>query len=315
MLAAATMLLWSTLPVALDIALAATDVITLTWLRFAFAAVVVGCWLAATGKLGQYRNLSKRAGLLLTLASVMLIGNYLLYLAGLDHSSPATAQLLIQLAPILMALGGIIIFRERFTKAQWMGLALLGIGLVVFCVDRAGDAGISIGRWKTGAALIIAAAVVWAIYALAQKALLESLGSSAILLVIYCVAALVLLPFGQPLALAAVATPLQWIAIGYCALNTLLAYGAFAEALAHWPASRVGMVLALSPIGTLAFVALMHRLMPGVVDAERIGSLGLIGMAVAVSGSIIANLPHRRRSRAVVAAGPSEVLLDSGGRS
>jgi hypothetical protein len=40
--------------------------------------------------------------------------------------------------------------------------------------------------------------------------------------------------------------------LAFCALNTVVGYGAFAESLAHWEASRVGAVLALTPLGTLA---------------------------------------------------------------
>src|SRR3546814_8058953 len=51
------------------------------------------------------------------------------YLLGVQYTSPANAQLLIQLAPLLMALGGIVVFRERFNAWQWLGLAVIVIGL------------------------------------------------------------------------------------------------------------------------------------------------------------------------------------------
>ena len=50
-----------------------------------------------------------------------------------------------------------------------------------------------------------------------------------------------------------------WL-LAYCALNTLVAYGAFAEALAHWEASRVSTILATTPLLSLGVIALVHGL-------------------------------------------------------
>ena len=69
----------------------------------------------------------------------MLVGNYVFYLLGVQHTTPANAQLLIQLAPLLMALGGIWVFGERFRAAQWLGLALLVAGMGLFFADQLAD--------------------------------------------------------------------------------------------------------------------------------------------------------------------------------
>ena len=74
---------WATLPVALKLTLAQLDPYTLTWARFAFAAIVVGAWLAWRGEFARFAQLGRRGWLLLAIAAVMLVGNYLLYLLGL----------------------------------------------------------------------------------------------------------------------------------------------------------------------------------------------------------------------------------------
>ena len=52
----------------------------------------------------------------LTLTAVAcLLGNYLLYIWGLDHITPGAAQILIQLAPLLLLIGSVVIFKERFS--------------------------------------------------------------------------------------------------------------------------------------------------------------------------------------------------------
>lgn len=302
-LALATAGFWATLPVALKIAVERVDVLTLTWFRFLVAALVVGAWLALRGGLGGLRGLGRGHVLLLALAAAMLIANYLLYLAGLDFTTPANAQLIIQLAPLLMAVGGIVVFGERFRTGQWIGLGILVAGLGLFFSDQLAAAARDPGRYLAGSALIVAAAVVWALYALAQKQLLVRLSSAAVMLVIYVVASLVLLPLARPAALLGL-DGVQTIAVLYCAFNTLAAYGAFAEALAHWEASRVGLVLAITPLLTLAVVTLGHLLAPELVAPERIGALGLLGAALVVGGSATSSLLGARRSQPAAALRP-----------
>lgn len=287
-LALTTAACWATLPVALKFTLGQLDAYTLTWFRFVVAAIGLGGWLAWRGGLGGYRRLPRGHWALLLLAAAMLIGNYVFYLVGLDFTTPATAQLLIQLAPLLMAVGGVLVFRERYGLGQWLGLALVGVGLWLFFHEQwnaqAGGA-----QYLRGSLLIGLGAVVWAIYALLQKQLLNRLTSPAVLLFVYVVASVVLLPLATPVRLATLDAA-HWVALLYCALNTLVAYGAFAEALAHWEASRVSVVLALTPILTVLCVEAVHALAPGFVAPEQIGVVGFLGALLVVLGSALSSL-------------------------
>jgi len=293
LLALLTAALWATLPVALKVALVAVDPWTLTWFRFLFAALGLGAWLAWRGRLVAFRGLRGSHWRLLALAAVMLIGNYVLYLFGLHYTSPANAQLLIQLAPLLMAVGGILVFGERFRGGQWVGLGVLLLGLGLFFRDQLLQLAAS-PDYVLGSVLVLLAAVVWAIYALAQKQLLMRLGSPLILVFIYVVATLALWPLARPGSLAGL-DGLQWFALIYCALNTLGAYGAFAEALAHWEASRVSLVLAVTPLLTLLSVELAHFFAPSLIVPETVGALGLLGALLVVTGSALTSFLGRRR--------------------
>jgi drug/metabolite transporter (DMT)-like permease len=290
-----TTLCWATLPIALKIVLAVLDPITLTWFRFLVAAVFTVAWLGLRGKLrgnAGFGALGRRGWLMLAVAALMLVGNYVFYLLGVQHTTPANAQLLIQLAPLLMALGGIWVFGERFRAAQWAGLALLALGLALFFDDQLVAAARAPG-YVLGSALVVVGAVVWAVYALLQKQLLVKLGSMHILLFIYAVAAIVLLPFARPTALLEL-DALHWAVLAYCALNTIGAYGAFAEALAHWEASRVSAVIATTPLLCIAAVSAVHALWPQWLAAERITMLGWLGAGLAVAGSAAVSLLGRR---------------------
>lgn len=283
---------WATLPVALKIALEALDPLTLTWARFAIAALVVGAWLAWRRGFRAYRGHGLGTWAMLLIAALTLIGNYVFYLVGLAWTTPATAQLLIQAAPLLMALGGIVVFRERFNRAQWLGFAAVSVGLLLFFLDQH-EASDARPGFLAGSALVLLAALVWAVYALLQKQLLNRFSSLAVLWVVYLVATVVLLPLANPAALLAL-DPLHALAFAYCALNTLGAYGAFAEALAHWEASRVSVVLALTPILTVLSVAAVHALWPALIAPERIAALGWTGAAMVLAGSVMVSTLRTR---------------------
>jgi drug/metabolite transporter (DMT)-like permease len=289
LLAFVTAAFWATLPVALKVALEQLDPYTLTWARFAFAALAVGGWLAWRGRWRAFAGLRPRAWALLAVAALMLTGNYVFYLLGLEYTTPANAQLLIQAAPLLMALGGIAVFGERYNRWQWLGLAAIVAGLALFFVDQLGRPTPDGARYVFGSALVGVAALVWAVYALAQKQLLNHLSSFSILGFVYVVATLVLLPFAAPARLLAL-DGLHALAFLYCAVNTLGAYGAFAEALAHWEASRVSVVLALTPLLTVATVEATHALAPALVQPERIAAIGWLGAALVVAGSAVSSL-------------------------
>jgi len=284
---------WATLPIALKLVLQSLDPITLTWFRFLVAALVTGAWLGFRGRLGGYRALSGRGWTMLFVAALMLVGNYVFYLLGVQHTTPANAQLLIQLAPLLMALGGIWVFGERFRAAQWLGLALLVAGMALFFADQLAASAKAPG-YVLGSALVIVGAIVWAIYALLQKQLLVRLGSMQILWFIYVFASLALLPFAHPAQLLQL-DGLHWALLAYCAFNTIGAYGAFAEALAHWEASRVSAILATTPLLCIAAATVVHALWPQWLAPERITPLGWMGAGLVVAGSAAVSLLNARK--------------------
>ena len=288
-LALVTAACWATLPIALKMSLSVLDPMTLTWFRFAFAAVFMLIWLALRQQLGPYRGLIQKDWRWLFAATILLIGNYVGYLFGVYYTSPGNAQLLIQLAPMLMALGGIWIFKERYVWGQWLGLAIIAIGLMLFFKEQWQGAASAGSRYILGSAIIGLASVSWAGYALLQKQLLMKLDSSHILTAIYLFSALLLWPFAHPSQLLKL-DALHWGLLGYCAINTLVAYGAFAEALAHWQASRVSAILATTPLLCLLAVWLTHSLWPAAIAPEHVTALAIFGAILVVIGSALSSL-------------------------
>jgi len=289
-LALTTMLLWAVLPFALQAILVALDPVTITWTRFAVASLLLGAILRTRGTLpgrGELRSVA----LLLVVATLGLAANYVLSLIGLHWTSPSDSQVLIQLGPMLLGLGGILVFRERPTRIQWIGFALLLAGLVGFFVTRL-EITTSAARLRPGAAVIGLAALAWSVYGLAQKQLLQRLSSAHVLLCVYVGCTLCFTPWAEPQRLLALDAAQAWL-LAFAALNTLVAYGAFAESLAHWEASRVGAVLALSPLATLAIAALVPIRWPGGSSLPALGTESWLGALLVIAGSVIASLGGR----------------------
>ena len=115
-LAVITMILWAVLAPALKVTLAEMDAYTIIWYRFLVSTVVLGAVLAYRGQLPRIGRLSRGVQGLLVVATGFLAANYILFLLGLKHTTPANTQVLIQLAPLLLAVGGLGVFGERFTR-------------------------------------------------------------------------------------------------------------------------------------------------------------------------------------------------------
>jgi drug/metabolite transporter (DMT)-like permease len=246
-------------------------------------------YLSLTRRLPAFRPLGRKGAGLVVLAVFGLVGNYVLYLIGLKLISAGTAQLMIQMGPIFLMLCSLYVFKERFTLAQCLGVVVLLSGFGLFFNQRIGELLGSMGAYTTGILLVLLAAAVWTFYALSQKQLLNQWNSLQVMMVIYLGCAVVVTPWAHPLQ-ALNLSPLQgWLLLG-CCLNTLVAYGAFAEALAHWQASRVSATLALTPLVTFASAALGSALWPDFVHGEDANTLAYFGAVVVVAGSAVVAL-------------------------
>jgi drug/metabolite transporter (DMT)-like permease len=288
-LASITMLLWAVLPLALKILLRAMDSSTIVWYRFFLSSILLGALLAWRGGLPPIMRFDRTHWLFLAIATFGLALNYLAYMVGLDLTSPANAQVLIQLAPLLLALGGVLVFRERFSRLQWAGFCILILGLVTFFGSQLVAVASSLDRYFLGTATLVGAALTWAVYGMAQKQLLHWFSSQAVMLCIYVGCTLCLALLAEPASIL----ELDGLELGvllFCALNTLVAYGAFSAALAHWEASRVSSVLALTPLATLAFMSPLAALWPGLVAQETISATSLLGAVIVVAGSLLTAL-------------------------
>ncbi|WP_071872715.1 DMT family transporter [Atopomonas hussainii] len=291
-LALTTAVLWGLLPIKLKPVLASMDPITVTWYRLISAGLVLLVWLAARKRLPSFRKLDGRYWLL-AVAIIGLVLNYVAYLMGLKRLSAGTTQLVIQLAPIFLLLGSVVIYREEFSRAQQIGLLVLLTGFALFFNQRWVELLTSLTQYTAGILIMVFAALTWAFYGLAQKQLLTQWSSVQIMMVIYLGCASLLTPWAEPAQLLELNTVQLWLLLA-CCLNTLVAYGAFAEALAHWQASRVSATLAVTPLITFACAAVGSLIWPLWITAEPLNVLAYTGAALVALGSAQTALDFRR---------------------
>ena len=293
-LALTTAVFWGLLPIALEVALAGMDAWTITWYRFTTAAVALGIFLAWRRRLPLRAPLTRRGWVLYAVALLCLVANYVSYLLSLELTSPTVAQVLIQLAPMFLLFGGVIVFRERFAPLQWAGFAVLVAGLLVFFHDRYAEVFAPRTRLGLGVAVMLFSALVWSVYAMAQKQLLTQLSSGQVLFLLYAGAVPLLLPPAQ-LAQVLELNGLQFGMLVFCCANTVIAYGCFAEALEHWEVSRVSAVVTLAPVVTVLGMQGAAWLWPAGVPVESLSGWNLLGASLVVAGSMTTALAAQPR--------------------
>ena len=93
-----------------------------------------------------------------------MTGAFVLNLYALNFIPPGASQVVIQLAPLFVMLGGVVLFREPFRTVQWGGLCILIVGLLLFFNHRLGDFVGNFTDYSFGEFLVVYAACVWASY-------------------------------------------------------------------------------------------------------------------------------------------------------
>ncbi len=293
-LALVTTFLWGLLPIALKDVLVVMDPYTITFYRFFSSGVLLLIWLAARKGLPRRKQFIGWTPLVLLASACGLTLNYGGYLTGLDLLEPKAAQILIQLAPFLLLLGGVWFFKESFSWLQGLGSLTLLIGLLLFFNQRFELLSVADGHYTQGLLWVVFAAVTWAVYALLQKLLLKNFTSVQLMMMINLFGGIAFWTLATPSQVTGL-TPWQWAMLIFCCLNTVVAYGAFAEALAHWEASKVSAVLAMTPLVTIWVLDFMAWQWPQYYQSEHLNWLALLGAALVILGSAVASLAKRKK--------------------
>ena len=293
-LALTTAFLWALLPIAMKGLIVDLDSTTVTWYRFFGAALFAGAFYGWRRELELGKLLRGRLLPFTVLAVSGLLGNYIAYAWGLHYITPGALQVLIQLAPLLLLIFSVIWLGERFSARQWMGVLLVCLGLPLFFNLRLQELIQGNDRqYLIGVGLVVIAAVTWAVYGLFQKKIVAESRPQNLLVMIYLAGTLCFLPIANPSS-ALELDALGWALLLFLTANTLIAYGAFAKAMAAWEASRVSATLALVPLMTLALSSVIGALWPEYIEVEPMNWISWLGALSVVFGSLLAAIGRGR---------------------
>ncbi|MEZ6005867.1 MAG: DMT family transporter [Planctomycetota bacterium] len=303
MLAVTTALLWGTLAIAMKYATDRVARVDIAWFRFTFAAVLLGIGIAIKDR--KRLVILRRPPKLGLVAAMGLTGNYLGYLAGLHRTTPSNAQILIQTAPLMLALVGIFLFKERLNRQQWIGVAIASVGFLVFAWDQSNGNIVPSAQYMRGNGFIFIGAVTWVVYAAITKWMTgHGWQPQDLNLLIYTLPALTLWPMVDFSALSEL-SPRMWVLMCFLGANTLVAYGCLGEAFKRLPAYQVSLIISMNPLITLASMAILGLWSFDWLPKDRVGPMGYGAAALVVSGIVTVLSRATRKAPAPAAHTPA----------
>jgi drug/metabolite transporter (DMT)-like permease len=232
----------------------------------------------------EVRQFTRRDVGLIVGAGGFLGLHFIAWIESLYHTTVASASVLVTTHPILLAVLGYVVLRERLSRTTMVaiGAAVGGAALIGWA-----DAGaVILGRGALlGNALALAGAVLVSFYLLIGRVVRQKVSWLAYVTPLYTVAAL------TALASAAVkGVPLfgySWTFYGLCAGLALgpqvLGHGSFNYALQYVPAAIVGMLALLEPVGASILAYGLFGEVPPL--ASVVGMVVVLGAVAVVVGS------------------------------
>ncbi|MEV0250539.1 EamA family transporter RarD [Nocardia sp. NPDC050712] len=262
-------LIWGLFPAFFGL-LAFADPVEVVAQRIVWTLVVVLLVLAVAGRLRGLAAIDAKTWRLAAVASFALSLNWGVYVYGVLSGHVVECALGYFINPLVTVAFGVVLFRERLTRAQWSALALGALAVVVLTVDY--------GR-PPYIALILACS--FATYGLVKKVIrldaLHGIAAEGIVAAPFAVAFIAYLTLsGRTEFVSSPAHTGLLLATGPVTLVPLLL---FAIAAQRVPLSTMGLLQYLTPALQMAWgVAVMHEPMP----ASRWAGFALIWAALAI---------------------------------
>jgi drug/metabolite transporter (DMT)-like permease len=285
-----TAFVWGFLAILIKVATLDVSPVTIAWVRFSVAFFILSSWFLFKNRPGF--KMLIHPPLLLILAAISLTLNYLGYATGIDLTTPANGQIFIQFGPFLLAIAGLLIYKETLSIRQFLGFIIAGGGFYLFYHDQLGQMFASENIYMKGVSWLIFAATAWALFSVLQKGLVQQYPAQQLNLFVFGFPTMILLPFipfGEFLGLH---WP-TWILLLFLGINTVVAYGCLAEAFRFVEANKVSVIITLNPIITFILLAIFDSMNVSWIEAEVLTFYGILGAGLVVLGAILVVLPKK----------------------
>jgi drug/metabolite transporter (DMT)-like permease len=221
--------------------------------------------------------------LLLLVTAAFFCGTQILWAWSLTQTSVANSTLLHGLTPFFTALGGYLLFNQRFDYKFLVGLLIASVGTIILGLDDLQLTSIKL----QGDLLAFLSALFWSAYFLAIEKLRTQLTAITILTWVYRIATLwfiLILVIAHndwfPHSWSG------WLNVISLALTLIFAHGLLAYSLKYLPSSLTAMIYLLDSVltGFLAWI----------IFAETLSWLNLVAFAIILLGIYLALSTNKR---------------------
>lgn len=280
-----TVLMWGVLAIALKIATREIDSPTIVWFRFSLAFSALFAWMSVNNP--KELKILYKPSWLIVLSSLALAWNYMGFMLGIQFTSPSNAQVAIQAGPLLLALLGILFFKEKISNIQIAGFLLAILGFWIFYSQHVSAVPIGQeGQYTKGMLITFSGAVAWAIYAAFQKKLVVHYPVGTLNLFIFGLPVLLYMPFVNFGSLGHLSIG-YWALLVFLGANTLISYGCLSLALKYLEAGKVSIIIILNPIITFILMGILTALNVDWIAGEHFSVLSIAGALIALGGAIL----------------------------
>lgn len=279
-----TALFWGVLAIALKMALRAVDPFTIVWFRFSFSFLALFIWFLITDR-SQLLILLKPPVWLL-IAALGLGINYIGFMLGIKYTSPSNAQVIIQLGPVLLALSGVVFFKEKINQLQLLGFGIVILGFGLFYHQQISGMMADTQNFNKGVLLTALGAVTWTVYAVIQKKLVHRYNPQTMNLLLFGFPALLYLPTANIPSLGQLSFG-WWMLIIFLGLNTLVAYGSMTVSLKYIEANIFSSIVINNPIITFVLMALLTYFNVDWVEGEYFAWTTWLGAILFLGGAFL----------------------------
>jgi drug/metabolite transporter (DMT)-like permease len=282
--AAITAIFWGFLAIVLKIIDNDVEPETIVWFRFLLAFLMLAGWQVSKDK--SAFKLMLKPPVILIIATLALSWNYISFMMGIHYTTPSNAQLFIQLGPILLALAGLVFFREKINRLQIVGFGIAFLGMAFFYRDQLLAFFDAQKNYNLGVAYILTSAVAWATYAILQKKLVVKHSTESLNLFTFGLPIFLYMPFvnfGSLLHLNWV----TWLLLLFVGLNTLFSYTFLSMALKNTEANKVSVIIIINPVITFITMGILTWLNVSWIEHERFSVFTIIGAFLVLFGAIL----------------------------
>ncbi len=287
--------MWGVLAIALKVASKAIDSPTIVWFRFSLAFSGMAVWALFNDP--KALKILYKPSLILVISTLMLAWNYIGFMWGVQYTTPGNAQVAVQTGQVVLAIFGVVFFKEKLSLVQGLGFLLALIGFWIFYQQHLTALPANKSEYTKGMLLTVSAALTWAVYAAMQKKLIRQHPVTTLNLFIFGLPILLYLPFANFENLAHLSLG-YWLLLIFLGANTLISYVCLSLALKYMEAGKVSVLLIMNPIITFVIMGVLTWLQVSWIAPEHFSVLSIFGALLALSGAILVVRKKRKPEEA-----------------